>query len=76
MRSIKTLGGLTRGRGMTEQQRTVWLLSTPACTQINHAMQQVPGVCYDGSEQHEEVNNSRTNKDYKDAVIVILYILP
>ena len=76
MRSTKTLGGLTRGRGMTEQQRTVWLLSTPACTQINHAMQQVPGVCYDGSEQHEEVRNSRTNKDYKDAVIVILYILP
>ena len=55
MRSIKTRGGLTRERGMTEQQTTVWLLSTPACSQVNHAMQQVSGVCYDGSEQHKEV---------------------
>lgn len=30
MRSLKTSGGLTRGRGMTEQQRLIWLLSTPA----------------------------------------------
>ena len=76
MQSIKTHGGLTRGRGMTENQRTVWLLSTPACSQVNHAMQQVSGVFYDGSEQHKEVSNSHTNKDYKDAVMVMQYILP
>ena len=76
MRSIKTRGGLTRGRGLTEQQTTVWLLSTPACSQVNHAMQQVSGVCYDGSEQHKEVSNSRTNKDYEDTVMVMQYILP
>ena len=72
MRSIKTLGGLIRGRGMTEQQRTVWFLSTPACSQ----MQQVSGVCYDGSEQHKEVSNSLTNKDYENALMVMQYILP
>ena len=76
MQSIKTHGGLTGGRGMTEQQRTVWLLSTPACSQVNHAMQQVSGVCDDRSEQHKEVSNSRTNKDYEDAVMVMQYILP
>ena len=76
MRSIKTRGGLTRERGMTEQQTTVWFLSTPACSQVNHAMQQVSGVCYDGSEQHKEVSNSRTNKDYEDAVMVMQYVLP
>ena len=32
MRSMKTSGGLTRGRGMTEQQRLIWLLSMPVCT--------------------------------------------
>ena len=31
MRSMKTSGGLTRGRGMAEQQRLLWLLSKPAC---------------------------------------------
>ena len=29
MRSMKTNGVLTRGRGMTEQQRLIWLLSMP-----------------------------------------------
>ena len=33
------------------------------------------GVCYDGSEQHKEISNSRTNKDYKDAVMVMQWIL-
>lgn len=30
MRSVKTRGGLTRGRGMTEAQRSQWLLSMPS----------------------------------------------
>ena len=76
MRSIKSRGGLTRRQGMTKQQRIVWLLSTPACSQVNHAMQKVSGVCYDRSEQHKEVSNSRTNKNYEDAVMVMQYILP
>ena len=29
MFSVKTTGGLTRGRGITEIQRFVWLLSVP-----------------------------------------------
>ena len=29
MRSIKTVGGLTRGRGMNDLQHAIWLLSTP-----------------------------------------------
>ena len=76
MRSIKARGERTRGRGVRKQKRTVWLLSTPACSQVNHAMQQVPRVCYDGSEQHKEVSNSRTNKDYEELVMVMQYILP
>ncbi|CAG2229848.1 unnamed protein product [Mytilus edulis] len=35
MRSVKTAGGLTRGRGMTESQRSLWLMSMPACAEIN-----------------------------------------
>ena len=38
MRSIKTSGGLTRGRGMGEMQRLVWLLSIPACADVNNAI--------------------------------------
>ena len=43
MRSLKTTGGLTRGSGMTEQQRVTWLLSTPACAQTSCAMQDLVG---------------------------------
>ena len=32
MRSIKTHVGLTRGKGMTEKQRLVWVLYMPVCT--------------------------------------------
>jgi len=36
IRSMKMSGGLTRGRGMTEQQRLIWLLSSPVCAEMNH----------------------------------------
>ena len=35
-RSLKTSGGLARGRGLTEQQRLIWLLSMPACNLRNY----------------------------------------
>ena len=38
MRSMKTSGGLTRGRGMTETQRLVWLMAHPVCAEVNYAM--------------------------------------
>ena len=34
-------GGLTRGKGMTENQRFVWVLSMPVCASINETMQKV-----------------------------------
>ena len=39
VRSMKTNGGLTRGRGMTETQRLVWLMAHPVCAEVNYAMQ-------------------------------------
>ena len=44
MRSLKTSGGLTRGRGFREQQRLIWLLSMLACAETNRAMQELTGV--------------------------------
>ena len=53
MRSMQTSGGLTRGRDMTETQRFVWLMAYPVCAEINNAMQQLPGVQYNISDQHK-----------------------
>ena len=66
MRSIKSRGGLTRGRGMDEIQRLIWLLGMPACAQVNFAMQTLTGVCYQTSEQHKEMGQSRKNRDMRD----------
>lgn len=46
MRTMKTTGGLTRGREMAESQRTQWLLSMPACSTVNAAMQKLTEADY------------------------------
>ena len=44
MRTLKTTGGLTRGRCMTEQQRLTWVMAMPACAEVNKIMQDVTGI--------------------------------
>ena len=41
--SLKSRGGLTRGRGMTESVRQQWLYSTQACAAIHDAMTSLAG---------------------------------
>ena len=55
MRSIKTSGGLTRGRGMTERQRLTWLLSMPACAEMTRVMLDFTGVSYSTGEQNKDM---------------------
>ena len=63
MRSMKTIGGLTRGRGMTETQRLVWLMAHPVCAEVNNAIEQRTGVQYNTSEQHKNLATARQVKD-------------
>ena len=65
MRSMKTSGGLTRGRGMTVQQRLTWLLAMPACAEVNRAMQEMSGAKYSTNEQNKETGKSRQRRDMK-----------
>jgi len=74
MRSLKTSGGLTRGRGMSEVQRLVWSLSRPACSEMNEAMQQLTGHTYITSEQHKESSNARQQRDRKDTETINEYL--
>ncbi|XP_045199496.1 uncharacterized protein LOC123553863 [Mercenaria mercenaria] len=66
MRSVKSVGGLTRGRGMTEAQRAHWLLSVPAMAEINNAMQEFTEHRLITSEQHKESTESRIKRDELD----------
>ena len=66
MRLLKTSGGLTRGTGMTEEQRSLWTMSTPITSQYNHAMQEFNELSYTTSEQHKEATQARVQRDSSD----------
>jgi hypothetical protein len=75
MRSVKSNGGLTRGRGFTEMQRTVWLLSMPSCSEVNRTMQDYTGILNKGSEQHRDMSIARKARDNKDMKILLNYLV-
>ena len=78
MRSVKTTGGLTHGRGMTELQRTKWVLSTTTTAAVKQAMEEFAGVRYECSEQHvdqhKECSKTRSSRDYNDAMKMLQYL--
>ena len=74
MRSLKTNGGLTRGQGMTEQQRLIWSLSMPACGEMNKTMQELTGVSYNSGEQNKDLTQARQARDWKDTKTLLSYL--
>ena len=74
MRSLKTTEGLTRGRGMSEAQRTLWLLSMSACAEMNLAMQVFSATNYATSEQHQDASLSRRKRDSHDVKQVVQFL--
>jgi hypothetical protein len=74
MKSIKTTGGLTRGRGMSEVQCLVWLLSMLACAEVNQDMQDLSGVNYTISDQHKDCAKARQDRDLQDTCKVLHFL--
>ena len=74
MRSVKTTGGMTRGKGMTECQHVQWLLSMPSCAAMNVAMQTFCGTDFHTSSQHKEMGKSRMERDYKDSQTFLSFL--
>ncbi len=59
---------------MTEQQRLVWLLSMPACAEINQAMHKLAEVNYNIGEQNKDMSEARQPRDWKDTLAVFHYL--
>ena len=74
MRCLKTAVGLTDGSGMTEVQRSLWVLSRPVCSALNLLMEGMSQVFYGTSEQHKETSEPRQLRDCKDTQIVIDFL--
>ena len=74
MRSLKTNGGLTRGKGFAESQRAIWILPMPVMAEINSSMQEFTNVDYYTSEQHKECTHSRLKRDNHDVVKLLSFL--
>ena len=66
MRSVKSTGGLTRGRGMQESTRHLWALSLNHLASINNAIKLFAGSSVKRSEQHIDLGPSRLTQDHTD----------
>ena len=66
MRSIKCQDGLTRGRGMTDSVRHLWVLSLNHSATVHQTMMELSGVTYRSSEQDVDMGKSRRKHDFQD----------
>src|SRR6218665_1725628 len=66
MRSLKTRGGLTRGRGFTESVHLTWVYTMHRCASVHQAMMALTGLYNSTGDEHVEMGKSRVSGDTKD----------
>ena len=66
MRSMKTSGALTRGRGISPSTIAKWVHSMRAASRVIDAMGTFGGVACITSEQHVDLHESDQKRDHAD----------
>ena len=66
MRILKTSGGMTHGRGITDSSLTKWVHTHPRCIPICDAFENFTGVHSEPSEQHKDIRTSTQDRDKTD----------
>ena len=66
MRPMKSVGGLTHGRGITESTLSKWILGTPYFLKVHEAIEDFLGTPITFNEQHVEIRDSRKKRDQLD----------
>lgn len=66
MRLMKSKGGLTSGRGMTDSTITRWTLGMPTMNRVSQALEDFIGVSSATTEQHIDARPTRQDRDNKD----------
>ena len=75
MRTMKSVGGLTHGRGvMEEKSRTKWLMSLPLCATVNEAIQELTGRVLATSDQHKDTTPARITRDCNDMTNILNFV--
>ena len=76
MSSLKTSGGLAHGRGMSEEQRSLWTMSMPVTAMYNMAMQDFNNLTYTTSDQHKETTDAHLDWDIHDLAKINSGLIP
>lgn len=66
MHAIKCSGGLTHGRGLTDNVIANWILSRAAVLEVGNAVELFCDVTFASSEQHVDNRKSRISRDSDD----------
>lgn len=66
MRAIKSQGGLSRGRGVTDDVLLKWIICTPTCSRGIQSLESFTGSMSSTTEQHVELRDSRITRDNVD----------
>ena len=74
MRSLKTRGGLIRGRGMSENVMLAWVHTKHICAQIHNSMTEITGNYHKTSNQHTEIGTNRIKRDNEDLEKIKLWL--
>ena len=74
MRSLKTSGGLTRGRGISPSTIAKWVHSMPAASRAIDAMETFGGVACVTSEQHVDLRESDQKRDHADTATFLTWL--
>lgn len=74
MRSMKSSGGLTGGRGISPSTIATWIKSMPACSRIVEAVEAFAGVETNTSDQHVELREASQKRNAKDIKIFVEWL--
>jgi hypothetical protein len=74
MRPMKSVGGLTHGRGVTESTLQKWVHGTPYFLKVHEAVEEYLGTSLAFSEQHVEIRKSRKRRDEIDLDTFIAWL--
>ncbi|KAF4531641.1 hypothetical protein B566_EDAN006572 [Ephemera danica] len=69
MRSIKSVGGISHGRGYSESVLCKYINSLPVCAQFSECLEKFTGIESKSSEQHKDLFASRNKNDIKHVAV-------
>ena len=75
MRSLKSRSGLTRGGGLSEVRRNVWLQAAPTVATIKNDLRSCTGVRRESSEQHKDVGLTKKERDVRNAYEFVTFLV-